>query len=129
MTLTCMKAAKKLTFEYLDENQGYGWWGNNENKDFYENLSNTDNPWNWVRVIRVLSITDGDKLLLKEPGDHAGKYECSNLEYLFHGSIKLERLAETDDWFAQSAPDMSVGLGEDIVTKNVDTLVKLMQEE
>lgn len=26
MTLACMKAAKKLTIEYLEEKQGLGWW-------------------------------------------------------------------------------------------------------
>ena len=38
MTLACMKAAKKLIMADLEKTGGYGWWGNNENKDFYENL-------------------------------------------------------------------------------------------
>ena len=120
MTLACMKAAKKLTFEYLDETQGLGWWGNNANKDFYENLSDEDNPWNWVRVI----LTDA---IAKTEGDHAGIYECSQLEYLYPGTIKLDRLAETDDWFAQSAKDTSVEIGKDIADKTVEALVKLMK--
>lgn len=120
MTLACMKAAKKLTFEYLDETQGLGWWGNNDNKEFYSNLSATENPWNWIRVIRGSAD-------IGIPGDHAGKYECSSLEYLYPGSIKLERLSETDDWFAQSARDMSAELGKERVTISVDTIVKMMQ--
>ena len=129
MTLACMKAAKKLTFEYLDETQGLGWWGNNDNKDFYENLSNTDNPWNWVRVIRCNSITDGNKTLLDVPGDHAGMYECSDLEYLYPGSIKLDRLGRSGDWFAESAKDMSVEIGRNTIEKNVEVLVKMMTDE
>lgn len=120
MTLACMKAAKKLTFEYLDETKGYGWWGKNENKDFYENLSDEDNPWNWVRVILGSAIADC-------PGDHAGIYECSELEYLYPGSIKLERLAESDDWFAESARDMSVELGQAHIEKTVDAIIKMIQ--
>ena len=30
MTLACMKAAKKLIMEYLEEVSGRGWWGSNE---------------------------------------------------------------------------------------------------
>ena len=41
MTLACMKAAKKLIMETLEKEKGYGWWGNRENKDFYENTSLT----------------------------------------------------------------------------------------
>lgn len=123
MTLACMKAAKKLTFEYLDETQGLGWWGNNANKDFYQNLSASENPWNWVRIIRGSSVVPGLS------GDHAGIHECSSLEYLYPGSIKLERLSETDDWFTESAHDTSIEWGEERVTKIVDAIIKMTEEQ
>ena len=122
MALACMKAAKKLTFESLDETQGYGWWGNNKTRDFYENLSEEDNPWNWVRVILTHALADC-------PSDHAGIYECSELEYLYPGCIKLERLKETDDWFAETACDMSADIGKESIEKTVDQLVKMMQKK
>lgn len=122
MTLACMKAAKKLTFEYLDKTKGYGWWGKNENKEFYDNLSDEDNPWNWVRVLLSESIAD-------TPGDHGGIYECSSLEYLYEGTIKMERLAETDDWFAETAKDTSVEVGREIVDKIVDAFAKMLKGE
>ena len=121
MTLACMKAAKKLTFEYLDETRGYGWWGRNENKTFYENLSDEDNPWNWVRVLLSDRIAD-------IPGDHAGIYECSGLEYLYPGTVKLERLSETDDWFAESAKDTSVDLGREMIERTVDRFVEMLKK-
>lgn len=121
MTLACMKAAKKLTFEYLDETKGYGWWGRNENQAFYDNLSDEDNPWNWVRVLLSDRIAD-------TPGDHAGIYECSGLEYLYPGTVKLERLSEADDWFAKSAKEMSVELGEKIVWQIVDRFVEMLKK-
>ena len=117
-----MKAAKKLTFEYLDETKGYGWWGKNENKEFYENLSDEDNPWNWVRVVISTQLADC-------PGDHAGIYECSDLEYLFPGSLKLERLCESDDWFAETAKDMSAEIGKENMEKTVDAFVKLIKSK
>lgn len=121
MTLACMKAAKKLTFEYLDETKGYGWWGKNENKEFYDNLSDEDNPWNWVRVLLSEQIAD-------TPGDHAGIYECSGLEYLYPGTIKLERLSETDDWFAETAKDTSAELGKEIIDKIVDKFAEMLKK-
>ena len=48
-------------------------------------------------------------------GDHAGKHECGMLEALVPGSIKLERLDMTDDWFAENAREMSVEAGRAIV--------------
>lgn len=126
MELACMKAARKLIFEYLEETDGYGWWGNNENKDFYESLTGLDNPWNWVRCL------GGPKTISKEfaktfPGDHAGKYECASLEYLYPGTIKLERLKDTDDWFAQNAVEMDVERGKAKTDALVDEFIKLMK--
>ena len=121
MALACMKAAKKLTFEYLEETQGYGWWGKNETRNFYENMSEEDNPWNWVRVILTHTLANC-------PSDHAGIYECSELEFLYPGHIKLERLKETDDWFAETACDMSAEIGKESIEKTVDELVKMMQK-
>ena len=118
----CIKASKKLTFEFLEETKGYGWWGDNKNKEFYENLSAEDNPWNWIRVF------NGWPKRTKLVGDHAGKYECSYLEYLYPGSIKLERLAETDDWFAESAKEMSLEIGEYYTNTTVDEIVKTIKE-
>ncbi len=120
MTLACMKAAKKLTFEYLDETKGYGWWGKNENKEFYDNASDKDHPWNWVRVLLSDRIAD-------TPGDHAGIYECSQLEYLYPGTVKAERLSETDDWFTEGAKDMSVELGKEIIDRMVDKFIAMIK--
>ena len=108
--LACMKAAKKLTFEYLEETQGYGWWGRKENSDFYQNLADKDSPWNFIRVFNGFKIG---------PGDHAGKYECSDLEAVLPGAIKLERLDASEDWFAADANEMSLELGRERVANMV----------
>ncbi|MFA7636606.1 MAG: creatininase family protein [Monoglobales bacterium] len=118
----CIKAGKKLTFEYLEQTKGYGWWGDNKNKDFYENLSAEDNPWNWIRVF------NGCPKRAHLKGDHAGKYEYSALEYLYPGSIKLERLSETDDWFTATASEMSYEIGKDHVQTTVDEIIKTLKE-
>lgn len=128
MELACLKAAKKLTFEYLEEHQGYGWWGNNKNKDFYENVSRNDNPWNWVRVITGDGRNPGNDFETIEM-DHAGKYESAMLEYLYPGLVKLERLADCEDWFSKNAGEMTSKMGEQMVKRCVDEHVKYINGE
>ena len=123
MQLACMKAARKLVFEYLDDTKGYGWWGKNENKEFYQQMSAEDNPWNWVKTIRVATNAPVSKAKYGG-GDHAGKMECSGLEYLYPGTIKLERLCETDDWFAQDADQMSVEAGKEYIEESIANYIK-----
>ena len=128
MELAARKAARKLVFEYLDNTKGYGWWGKNENKDFYENMSAEDNPWNWVRIIAGRGMTPR---AFEKHGedDHAGKGECSMMEYLYPGSIKLERLAETDDWFSESAKDMTVQEGRERIEEYVAAFIDIIQNQ
>ncbi len=124
MALACMKAAKKLTFKYLEETEGVGWWGDNKYAGFYEELSSEDSPWNWIRVINGACYPEA----YEYPSDHAGVYECSMLEKLFPGSIRLDRLPETDDWFAQTAKDTSVELGAELVDKVVNSILESIQK-
>ena len=122
MTLACMKAAKKLIMADLEKTGGYGWWGKNENKDFYQNLAEKDSPWNRIRVVR-LPYTKHSKGL----GDHAGIYECSMLESLYPGSIKLDRLKDSNDWFAETAKDMSLAIGDEMVEIAVNDIIEMIK--
>ena len=128
MQLACMKAARKLVFEYLDNTKGYGWWGKNENKEFYQQMSAEDNPWNWVKTIRA--HTNAPEARKKHgPGGHADAGECSALEYYYPGTIKLDRLPESDDWFAQNAYLMSYERGRDYANESADNFVKDMKAQ
>ena len=120
MELACMKAARKLIFEYLDTTKGYGWWGKNENKEFYQKMSAEDNPWNWIKTLRSFSL---NAKKMYGGGDHAGKVECSVLETMFPGTIKMERLCETDDWFAQASAEMDLDLGAARIRQSVEDYV------
>ena len=124
MTLACMKAAKKLIMAELEQKGGYGWWGKKENADFYENLSGSDSPWNKVRVSRLPYTKNS-----KREGDHAGVHECSMLEYLYPGTIKLDRLDASEDWFGQTAVDMSLEHGKDIVDICVNDILAMINGE
>jgi hypothetical protein len=85
-------------------------------------LSAEDNPWNWIRVF------NGTPKRFGLPGDHAGKWECSMMEYLYPGSIKLDRMAECDDWFTETAPQMSYAIGEKKLAITIDGIIETIQK-
>ncbi len=124
MTLACMKAAKKVIMAELDEKLGYGWWGKKENADFYESLKGSDSPWNKIRVIRLCHT----KSFSISHGDHAGEHECSMLEAVRPGSIKLDRLDVSEDWFGATAPKMDVEEGRKTVELCIKDLVEMSRE-
>jgi len=128
MQLACMKAARKLVFEYLEETKGLGWWGSNSNSEFYDEFHGgaKDNPWKWINTF-VTGVTK-DMEEFDGQGDHAGRAECSELGALVPGSLKLERLCETDEWFAQSAIETDLEIGEKIAQAAVNGLIKFVSE-
>lgn len=123
MELACMKAARKLIFEYLEDVRGIGWWGKNDTKDFYDSLDSGDNPWNWIKTLHGSPRSVVEKI----GADHAGIYETSKLKALYPEAVKEERITDAKEWFAQSAKDMSVELGEKIVNLSVDELIKIIK--
>jgi creatinine amidohydrolase/Fe(II)-dependent formamide hydrolase-like protein len=111
MTLCFRKSAMKIVFEHLEASLGRGWWGDNRNKAFYEQLEQNDSPWNWIKVIPAMS-----REVQHQTGyDHAGKYECSILRALHPETVDIARMAGDDSWFIQGAKESSVELGERMV--------------
>ena len=92
-------------------------------------MSREDNPWNWIQVIGSGRNFTPKAYEKWGGGDHAGKIECSMLEYLYPGSIKLDRLAETDDWFAQASVDMDVEIGRARSEEYVENFVKFINRQ
>ena len=120
MQLSIMKAAKAVTFKYLQDRDGEGWWGNNTNAEFYESMDSIDHPWNWIRVVRPF---EGGHVDL----DHAGKWETSALMAVHPEAVKLERWNDTGEWFCQSAKDASAENGENVISalmKNYENQIK-----
>ena len=115
MQLACMKAARKLIFEYLEDGRGKGWWGSNEMKQFYDSLDSDDNPWNWIKTLAGVP---------EAKGDHAGMYECSILKSLYPEAVKEERIADAKEWFTETAKQMSEEIGEEQIQIRIDSFLK-----
>lgn len=109
--LACLKAAKKVMFEYLQDSRGIGWWGNRENSDFAETLEQSDNPWNWFKVLPVMRRTPGVEM----PLDHAGYHETSLLWASEPEAVRIDCLKENTEWFCESAEQASLEHGEALI--------------
>jgi creatinine amidohydrolase/Fe(II)-dependent formamide hydrolase-like protein len=120
MTLACMKAGKKLVFEYLEETRGRGWWGSNANAAFYAELEKTDSPWGWITVLPCMSAE-----AQKATGyDHAGKWECSLLSALCPDAVKKDRIGDSGEWFIRDAVHASPEIGATMVAASIEALKK-----
>ena len=120
MTLACMKAAKKLLMNFLEETRGHAWWGDNQNASYYAQLDAAENPLNWIQVVPCMSTR-----AQQETGyDHAGKWECSILSALDRDVVDLARVRDSDEWFIQDAVDATVAIGEEMIAKSLEDLAK-----
>jgi creatinine amidohydrolase len=119
-----MKAAKVALFDYLQDKLGYGWWGDEKNKAFYQDLfeEKQDNPWKWIKVETI-----SEQSIIDEFGfDHAGKWETSFLSYIEPKGVKYERRESNVEWFAQSALDASINIGEKMTARILERLRKVI---
>ena len=118
MTLCYRMAAKRATMAYLEKTLGQGWWGSENYANYYEQLEGDNNPFNWIKVIPTMSTA-----VQNATGyDHAGKYECSLLMYLYPDAVKLERLNDIPHWFTKSAERATMEMGKKMVEKSLEYL-------
>ncbi len=119
MSLACMKAAKKVTLRYLEDTRGYGWWGSNDMKDYYENLDTSDNPMTFIKTIQLM-----DHETQKRIGgfDHAGKYETSLLSAVYPENVDFARTKDNTEWFAIPSQEASVEVGEMMLKHTLEYL-------
>ena len=91
--------------------------------DYYENVGGGDDPFSWIKVIPTMSTA-----VQNATGyDHAGKYETSILMSLYPDAVDLSRLDERKHWFTEAAKDASTVIGDEMVEKSVEYLLKAIK--
>lgn len=75
--------------------------------DYYAAQSAGDDPFNWIKAHPLMTPDSMEGY----PFDHAGQGETSLLMALCPEGVDLDRLSD-DKWYARSARQSSVGLGE-----------------
>ena len=124
MSLSCMKAAKKVALRYLEETHGYGWWGSNDMQDYYEKLETSENP---ITFIKTIQLMDAHTQELIGGFDHAGKYETSLLAALYPEKVSFDRTKDNSEWFATSSTAASVEIGEMMVKYTLEYLERIIK--
>lgn len=125
MTLSCMKAAKVATMDYLEQTRGQGWWGAEGQQDYYDKLDDKEaNPFGWISIVPAMSTAAQQATGY----DHAGKYETSILMALYPEAVKTERCKENKHWYTVSAAEANEQLGENMVKNSLAELDKRIRE-
>ncbi len=119
MTIACHKAAKKTIMEHMEEKHGLGWWGSNDFKDYYENLSSQDDPFSYIKVIPLIGAQAQEKC---GGFDHAGKWETSLMMATNPQYVDLERCAKNTEWFSLSATEASEQTGKHMLECTLEWL-------
>ena len=115
-------SAKHLIYRYLEEHEGRGWWGQEKYASYYDKLDTIENPFNWIKVIPLLSQD-----VQRETGyDHAGEFEASLLMALCPEAVDLSKLAPGQPWYTRSAQKASRELGDRMVTLLLEDLRERM---
>ena len=115
-------AGRQIIFEFLNNERGEGWWGDNQMADYYESLSAQDNPFNWIRVHPFMD-TDTQA---QYPIDHAGKQESSLMMAFCPEGIDMDRLSE-EKWYCAQSKEANIGYGNAAKERILDHMRKALK--
>jgi len=119
--LAFRKAGMKLAFRWQEKERGRGWWGSSAMDKYYEQMGSWEDPFNWVRVVPLMS----PEIQKKMGYDHAGKLETSLMLSAQPATVDMQRLKGDGLWFTREASDASASYGEKTFAMIVDYLLDL----
>ena len=100
-------AARNAVFAHLEAERGTGWWGSNEQRDYYARHAAGENPFNWISIHP--SLPPGAPF----PFDHAGEGETALMLALAPESVEMARVTDGDHWYTGTAPRATAAKGEE----------------
>ena len=100
-------AARQATFQFLENERGEGWWGDQKMANYYAEQAGGDDPFNWIKAHPLLT----PEAIRRFPFDHAGEGETSLMMALCPEGVDMKKLS-TKKWYTRSAKKASRELGE-----------------
>ncbi|MFO1539751.1 MAG: creatininase family protein [Chloroflexota bacterium] len=100
-------AARNATFAHLEAERGTGWWGSNEQRDYYARHAAGENPFNWIRIHP--SLPPGAAF----PFDHAGEGETALIAALAPETVEMACAADGGHWYTETAERGTPARGEE----------------
>ena len=119
-------AGRQAVFEFLEHNQGEGYWGSAKMADYYGQHQAGANPFNWIQIHPLMSA----KIIERYPFDHAGKGETSLMMALCPEAVDMRKLSAST-WYTRDAVEASAELGlvgSDLILKNLRVCLGLTQD-
>ncbi len=116
-------AGCRAIFAFLERTMGRGWWGSPKMKEYYRDPES--NFFDWIQV-----HTTSEEFQRKNPGDHAGKVETSEIMELHPDLVRMEKLTDQvidRDWFAADAREATREYGKRRLDEAVEDLEKLLK--
>jgi len=99
-------AARNAIFRFLEAERGPGWWGSRDMQDYYARHESGTYPFNWIRLHPLFPKND------VFPFDHAGEGETSLMLALAPDTVDMDRVAEGNPWWTETAPRATAAKGE-----------------
>jgi creatinine amidohydrolase len=100
-------AARQAIFEFLEQERGEGWWGDEKMADYYALQAGGDDPFNWIKGHPLMT----PEIIRQYPFDHAGEGETSLMLALCPEAVDMERFSP-DAWYSRSAAKATRQRGE-----------------
>lgn len=119
--LAFRSASRQAIFEFLENERGEGWWGNQDNANYYEQHEVNQDPFNWIQVNPLMD----QQIIEKYDFDHAGIGETSLLMALDPEGVDMDKL-DTTKWYLASAKDASVEYGQQARDMILDRMRKIL---
>ena len=107
--------ARQVLFEYLEENEGEGWWGEAKMADYYKEHEKRIDPFSWIQVHPLFD----ERLKSVYSPDHAGKGETSLMMSLCPDGVDMTRFTD-QKWYARTAKDAAPELAEPVIALAVE---------
>jgi creatinine amidohydrolase len=109
-------AARRMIFEYLEKQNGEGWWGEEKFSSYY---SENNNPFNYIRIHPCLPAAERYH---EFPVDHAGKNETSITMAAHPDTVHMDKLDESI-WYSRAGKNGSPEYGN----ASLDAIVAEME--
>lgn len=117
--IACKKAAMTLIMETLERERGRGWWGDTQMSTYYDEMDTSNDPFNRIDVIPLMSPGTQHKMGF----DHAGRLETSLMLATVPDHVEMQRLKSDNLWYTKTATDATPEHGSKAIEMILDYLV------
>ena len=100
-------AGREAIFEFLENQGGEGWWGDNSMANYYSDHEEGSDPFSWIQIHPLMN----EQTQKDYSFDHAGIGETSLMMSLCPEGVDMSRLSE-EKWYVRTAKKSTAEYGD-----------------